>query len=627
LHSKTVSFLEKLAGVKPARNGQYWKAWCPAHNDRDSDNPSLEVAEGREGIVLTCRSHGCNYADICRAVGWEPRQLFWEMHDERRLALVGARNGNTRSMGPRKEYPVSKPTRGPIPPAASTHEWVSTEVLVAEHYYLTEAGKPAGLIRRYHRTDPSKSKGYRKECKQYRWDAVSETYLPGLEGVQLPLYNLDNLINASPGECIVWVEGENKVDALTEIGILATTASGGTGRKNTLPDLSILKRHPVVILPDADEPGHEYAQHVYAAVSGAGGRPSIQYDYPNIEADDLFPGFDVVDYLRLSGDKDTLKEALKPPPVQLEYPLYTVRELLALPSPEWQIEGFIQEECLYLLFGESSHGKSFVALDVLLNVSHGGQWCGKEIKKPGPAIYINADGGRGFRDRVEAWFTYHQVGEVDAYPLFTLNTDIQLHENIAVDELRRSIDYLISDNPAILIVDTYSRCNAGRDENNQGESSQIIRNLDRLRKEYNCSCGVIHHTGADGLKVRGSTVLLGAVDSAWRVVKNGNGHIEVACSKQRNGNDRVEGMNFTLERVPGTNQVALFYRGGVDPLTETVRARREILEYIQDFPNCTQADICQNIGFSQPRVSEACAHHLAARNIRKTGNPGRYSAI
>src|SRR5262249_40599116 len=63
------------------------------------------------------------------------------------------------------------------------------------------------------------------------------------------------------GREVLIVEGEKKVDALTSLGLLATTSAGGaqTPRKS---DWSVLAGREVAILPDHDEPGHVYAREV-----------------------------------------------------------------------------------------------------------------------------------------------------------------------------------------------------------------------------------------------------------------------------------------------------------------------------------------------------------------------------
>ena len=73
------------------------------------------------------------------------------------------------------------------------------------------------------------------------------------------LYKLPEIIK-NP-EAITWiVEGENKVNALSELGIIATTSGGTTSAAKA--DWTLLKGRNVVIWPDNDTPGAKYADEV-----------------------------------------------------------------------------------------------------------------------------------------------------------------------------------------------------------------------------------------------------------------------------------------------------------------------------------------------------------------------------
>ena len=69
-------FLPRLDAVRPRGNGRH-AARCPAHADK---NPSLSVSEGEKGILLRCWS-GCTAAEICRSLGIEQRDLFFDALD------------------------------------------------------------------------------------------------------------------------------------------------------------------------------------------------------------------------------------------------------------------------------------------------------------------------------------------------------------------------------------------------------------------------------------------------------------------------------------------------------------------------------------------------------------------
>src|SRR5215216_3527661 len=60
-------------GCNPRGRPDKFTALCPAHEDR---RPSLDVAQGEKGVVMTCRSHRCPADRIMAALGLEMRELF-----------------------------------------------------------------------------------------------------------------------------------------------------------------------------------------------------------------------------------------------------------------------------------------------------------------------------------------------------------------------------------------------------------------------------------------------------------------------------------------------------------------------------------------------------------------------
>jgi hypothetical protein len=66
------SLLARLEGVR-SQNG-FYRALCPAHNDRNT--PNLDIKEGEDGrVLLLCRA-GCSTEEIVETLGLKMRDLF-----------------------------------------------------------------------------------------------------------------------------------------------------------------------------------------------------------------------------------------------------------------------------------------------------------------------------------------------------------------------------------------------------------------------------------------------------------------------------------------------------------------------------------------------------------------------
>jgi len=130
--------------------------------------------------------------------------------------------------------------------------------------------------------------------------------------------------------------------------------------------------------------------------------------------------------------------------------------LLNQPPPAWLIKGFLPADGLVLLAGPPGAGKSFIVVDAMLCVSHGLPWCGMKVR-PGPVIYICAEGGGGVPQRLRAWYQFHGR-PITSGRVHVINRPLQLGSEDA-DDLVTFVQ-LLGDlggiAPALIIVDPRS---------------------------------------------------------------------------------------------------------------------------------------------------------------------------
>ncbi len=155
--------------------------------------------------------------------------------------------------------------------------------------YLDAAGHLIAVVYRY---DPPGQK------KQFRpWDAKRRRMAPP---DPRPLYNQPGMSSAAQ---VVLVEGEKCAQALIDAGIVATTAMHGANAPVDKTDWSPLSAKAVLIWPDRDKPGWDYAARAAQAILSAGAK-SCHILYPPEEAaegwdvaDAIAEGFDVATFL------------------------------------------------------------------------------------------------------------------------------------------------------------------------------------------------------------------------------------------------------------------------------------------------------------------------------------------
>ena len=117
-----------------------------------------------------------------------------------------------------------------------------------------------------------------------------------------PLYGLADLVAADP-DATIWIgEGENKADALAKVGKVATTSGGASSADAA--DWTPLRGRKVIVWPDNDGPGANYADAVAAKLQALGCAVQVV----EVAALNLPTGGDAVDWLaeNPAGNLDSL---------------------------------------------------------------------------------------------------------------------------------------------------------------------------------------------------------------------------------------------------------------------------------------------------------------------------------
>jgi hypothetical protein len=206
------SILSLLQGV--TRNGDGWKALCPAHDDK---TPSLSITQGDDGRTLLKCFAGCTTDSVCAALHLTLADLF-----------------------PPKE------TRN----GGGKH-------IVATYDYHDASGKLIFQVVRY---EP-------KDFRQRRPDG-NGGWIWKMDGVEKVLFRLLEIRAAvEGGKFIFQYEGEKDALAMAERGLAATCNPGGAGKWQD-GYTETLRGVDVVIIADKDKAGRDHAQLVAGKLHG-----------------------------------------------------------------------------------------------------------------------------------------------------------------------------------------------------------------------------------------------------------------------------------------------------------------------------------------------------------------------
>lgn len=194
--------------------------------------------------------------------------------------------------------------------------------------------------------------------------------------------------------------------------------------------------------------------------------------------------------------------------------LSTIEDIYNLPDALPLIAGILEAGSISMLYGLSGTGKTFTGLDLALSICHGIYWNGRKVQQ-GNVWYVNTEGGRGLKRRLQAWYKEHSDLQPDLEHFKIIPWSLDLREH--AQEIVNTIDDQ-AEPPALIVIDNFSMCAPGIDQNKQELVAPILRLLNGLATEYNTHIMVIHHTNKAG-DVNGTMAFRNHVDTMIELVK------------------------------------------------------------------------------------------------------------
>jgi len=241
----TTQILSLLQGV--TRNGDGWKARCPAHDDT---TPSLSIKQGDDGRTLLKCFAGCTAEAICGIINITTADLFAEREkSDRRIA--------------------------------------------ATYDYHDASGKVVFQVVRY---EP-------KDFRQRKPDATApDGWTWNTKGVEKVLFRLSEILrDIQSGKFIFVCEGEKDALAMAERGSSATCNPGGAGKWQDTFTVT-LRGADVVIIADKDKAGRDHAQLVAGKLHGVAKSVRV-LELPDVNGK---PVKDAADFFAAGGTAENL---------------------------------------------------------------------------------------------------------------------------------------------------------------------------------------------------------------------------------------------------------------------------------------------------------------------------------
>jgi hypothetical protein len=573
--------IAKTLGNAKKANGQ-WVASCPVpgHGKGNGDkNPSLSIDINDQGVPLFHCHGGCSQEDVFQTI--RSRNLLPEL----------------------MERPDPLANIKPIPRNVLEQEWQYQDedrqtVFVKQRYKVGEAGKTYRL---------------------YKVDADGRRY-PSLGDARIVPYNLPALLDAkTAGRNIFLVEGEKAADAITSIGMIATTAHTGAG---SWPEAitEYFAGAQVIILPDNDTPGWQYAHKAAQAILpiaksvkvvdlGLQGQGDDAYEFIEAGAGrEKLVALVKAAQILTSVDQVTMPERLNPiiNEVQTATPAAEdiAKEFESEPAPtiptkppkqiniehwdsiqdepvKWMIDKVLPVGSFSALFGPPGSFKSFIALDIAEAIATGRTWMGNAVTEQGAVLYLCGEGFGGVGARIKAIKQHH--GTEDGAPIYVIRHQLNLRSSVEdFNALMIAVENLVTElgiDFKLIIIDTLARAFGGGNENDSSDMGSFISSCGRIQQiVQDCALMILHHSGKDATKgLRGHSSLLGAVDTELELIRfedSMKGIIRTA--KQKDGEDgtRIGFEMVSVELAPPAGSLQIG-----EPITSLAVQASELGEY------------------------------------------------
>lgn len=457
---------------------------CPVHKNGQETKPSLSVNEGDKGVVMRCGS-GCSTADVLTKLHLSPNELFYESR-------------NT----------------------------LQQRQIEATYDYLDAQGNLKYQVVRFN------PKGFAQRHRDGRGNWVWS-----LKGISRTIYRLPQVIAAVASDIPIYiVEGEKDADTLVAKGYIASCNSGGAGKwEDEFADY--FSGANVIVIRDKDDKGIEHANQVHASlITVAKSVKIFESPYAKDTTEHFLKGYALVDLVEIEA------EVVEPAPTalsKLKDRLLSIDDIDGIEPPQFLVSDYLVANTLAVMYGQPGSAKSFIALDWALSMAHGvDNWMDHKVLQ-GSVLYLVAEGLSGIKQRKHSWRDAHAV--VTKGDLTWLRDPVNLLDEEQSGALIELCDEL---QPMLFVVDTLARCLPGVDENASAPMSGAVELLDEIRRRTMGCVLMVHHTPKDGNGPRGHSSLLGAVQTAIAVEKDGHS-VSVKVQKQKDSEEVTDSLLLT----------------------------------------------------------------------------------
>ena len=166
---------------------------------------------------------------------------------------------------------------------------------------------------------------------------------------------------------------------------------------------------------------------------------------------------------------------------------------------------------------------SFISLDMAQSLARGVPFLNKfDTYSPTRVAYIYSEGRRGLKNRIKAWRHARSAETTDNLVLLPYSYIINDDDGSELKEIIESCKEAFHGKlPQVLFVDTLAKNMTG-DESSTKDMSKLVNRLTQIVTELHMTIILIHHTGLDKTRARGSYSLRCGLDAEIEIIRYGD---------------------------------------------------------------------------------------------------------
>jgi KaiC/GvpD/RAD55 family RecA-like ATPase len=195
--------------------------------------------------------------------------------------------------------------------------------------------------------------------------------------------------------------------------------------------------------------------------------------------------------------------------VSVPAPRFVIRtedDLAKLPPLQWLQPEELLSKGYHLIYGASGSGKTFYAVRRAMLSAEAGR----------RVLYVATEDLTGLKHRVAAWRRAFPERQGLSLTWLEMPEELDLQDTGQVHDLLTTIRSCAYDH---IIIDTLREAHSG-DENSSQDGAAINRAIQRIIRETGAAVDVVHHSGVEDRRPRGTTAIFGNADMVLRVSKD-----------------------------------------------------------------------------------------------------------